>query len=112
MSRKPHALQACSAPRPIPKIGLRRSLGAARGHIALQFLTEALILGASGGTAGLLTGTVITAAVARAHHWRLLMPSTALWGGLAVAMVVGGIAGLYPAVRAARLSPTEALRTI
>jgi putative ABC transport system permease protein len=89
--------------------GLHRRLG---GHIAAQFLTEALILATLGGTAGLLAGTAITAVIARARHWTLLMPPLGLAAGLALAVVIGGIAGLYPAVRAARLSPTEALRTI
>jgi putative ABC transport system permease protein len=93
------------------EIGLRRALGAARAHIAAQFLTEAVILGALGGTAGLLAGTVITEALARARHWSPLIPPQALWGGLAVAITIAALAGLYPAIRAARLSPAEALRT-
>jgi putative ABC transport system permease protein len=93
------------------EIGLRRALGAARRHIAAQFLTEALILGALGGAAGLLAGAAVTAVIARTRHWSLLIPSYALWGGLALAIALSGIAGLYPAVRATRLSPTEALRT-
>jgi putative ABC transport system permease protein len=93
------------------EIGLRRALGATRSHIAAQFLAEAIILGALGGTVGLGAGIAITAAIARTRHWTLLIPSAGLWGGLAVAITIAGIAGLYPAARAARLAPTEALRT-
>jgi len=93
------------------EIGLRRALGAARVHIAAQFLTEAVMLGAVGGAVGLLAGAAITEVLARSRHWTLLIPPQALWGGLAVAVTIAALAGLYPAVRAARLSPTEALRT-
>ena len=93
------------------EIGLRRALGAARVHIAAQFLTEAVMLGAVGGAVGLLAGAAITEVLARSRHWTLLIPPQALWGGLAVAVTIAAVAGLYPATRAARLSPTEALRT-
>jgi len=94
------------------EIGLRRALGAARGHVAAQFLAESLVLAALGGAIGVALGTASTVAVAQQRQWTVLIPATSLWGGFAVAIVVGAIAGLYPAMRAARLAPTDALRTV
>jgi putative ABC transport system permease protein len=93
------------------EIGLRRALGATRRHVAVQFLLEALLLAAAGGVGGVLLGTGITALYARIRGWGLLVPGLALWGGIGAALIIGTVAGLYPALRAARLSPTEALRT-
>ncbi|MET7392918.1 ABC transporter permease [Dactylosporangium sp. NPDC005572] len=93
------------------EIGLRRALGAARRHIAAQFLTESLLLSALGGAAGTLLATAITYAVAAYRGWQPLIPATGVWAGLAAALVIGVAAGLYPATRAARLNPTDALRT-
>ena len=93
------------------EIGLRRALGATRRHVAVQFLSEALLLGAMGGTGGVLLGVAVTAVYANIKGWATLVPPIAMIGGIAAALMIGGIAGLYPAVRAARLSPTEALRT-
>jgi putative ABC transport system permease protein len=92
------------------EIGLRRALGAARRHVAAQFLTESLVLATLGGVAGIAAGAGATAAMAYVRHWSVLIPGTAIWGGLGVAIVLGTVAGLYPALRAARLSPTDSLR--
>jgi putative ABC transport system permease protein len=94
------------------EIGLRRALGATKRHIWGQFLTESALLGAVGGLAGLVLGILVTAGYASSRDWSVVVPPYALAGGLAVALGIGALAGLYPAIRAARLSPTEALRTV
>jgi putative ABC transport system permease protein len=93
------------------EIGLRRALGAARRHIAAQFLSESLLLSAVGGLGGAVLGVAATYAVAASRGWQTLVPISGVWGGLAATLVIGAAAGLYPAVRAARLNPTDALRT-
>ncbi len=93
------------------EIGLRRALGATRAHIRRQFLLEALLLSALGGVAGVLLGAGVTALWADRQGWRIVIPPEAVFGGLIAAVVIGALAGLYPAVRAARLAPTEALRS-
>jgi ABC-type antimicrobial peptide transport system permease subunit len=93
------------------EIGLRRALGATRGHIAAQFVAESAVLSALGGAAGVLCGVAVTTALSAARHWTVLIPGYGIWGGLGGAVLVGVIAGLYPAVRAARLAPADALRT-
>lgn len=92
------------------EIGLRRALGATRAHIRWQFLTEALVLAAMGGLTGVAVGGLVTAAYASARDWQIVVPLTAAAGGFGAALLIGAVAGLYPAMRAARLAPTDALR--
>jgi putative ABC transport system permease protein len=94
------------------EIGLRRSLGATRGQIRTQFLAEAILLAVLGGAAGVTAGALATAVYATTKGWTTTIPTLAWAGGLAAAIGIGALAGLLPALRAARLSPTEALRTV
>jgi putative ABC transport system permease protein len=94
------------------EIGLRRALGATRGQIRAQFLAEAILLSLAGGVAGVVIGAVATAAYARGHGEVVVIPPQAWAGGLAAAIIIGALAGLLPAIRAARLSPTQALLTV
>lgn len=91
------------------EIGLRRSLGATRGHIRIQFLAESLLLSVLGGSTGILLGSGVTAVYATLQNWPTVVPSWVIAGGITAALIIGGVAGLYPAMRAARLAPTEAL---
>jgi putative ABC transport system permease protein len=91
------------------EIGLRRALGATRGHIRDQFVAEALVLSGLGGAVGVLLGSAVTAGYAVSRGWPVAVPGYAWVGALAATVVVGGLAGFYPAVRASRLAPVEAL---
>ena len=93
------------------EIGLRRALGATKGQIRTQFLAEAILLALLGGAAGIGGGALATAIYAQTKHWTTVIPALAWGGGIGAALAIGAIAGLLPAVRAARLSPTDALRT-
>jgi putative ABC transport system permease protein len=94
------------------EIGLRRALGATKAQIRIQFLCEAILLAALGGATGVILGTVSTAIYAHAKGWAIVIPPQAWAGGLAAALLIGVLAGLLPAIRAARLSPTQALWTL
>jgi putative ABC transport system permease protein len=91
------------------EIGLRRSQGATRGHIRIQFLGEALLLSILGGGAGILLGSGVTAVYATLQGWPTEVPAWVMAGGIIATLMIGGVAGLYPALRAARVAPTEAL---
>ena len=91
------------------EIGLRRALGATKGHIRIQFLTEAMLLALLGGAVGVGLGAAATAVYAHTQHWATVIPPLAWAGGLASAVAIGAVAGLLPALRAARMSPTQAL---
>ena len=92
------------------EIGLRRALGATRRHISIQFLTESALLAALGGVAGLILGAGATEVYSLAKNEPFVVPLYALIAAPAAGFVIGALAGLYPAAKAARLSPTEALR--
>ncbi|GAA2587188.1 ABC transporter permease [Actinomadura fulvescens] len=94
------------------EIGLRRSLGATRGQVRVQFLAESLLLSAFGGLVGVLLGIVVTVGFAAYRGWPPVVPSWSLGGALVATLAIGTVAGLYPAMRAARLAPTAALATV
>jgi putative ABC transport system permease protein len=94
------------------EIGLRRALGATRGQIRTQFLAEAVLLALAGGAAGDICGVAATAIYAGSKGWAIVIPPEAWAGGLGAAILIGALAGLLPAIRAARMSPTQALWTV
>ena len=91
------------------EIGLRRALGATKRHIRAQFLAESILLTLTGGLTGVLAGAASTAIYAHAKHEQVVIPALAWAGGIAAAILIGVLAGLVPAIRAARMSPNQAL---
>ena len=94
------------------EIGLRRALGATRRHLGIQFLTESLLISLAGGIAGVALGAGVAAAYASSRGWEVGVPPVVMLGGVLAAVAVGAVAGLYPALRAARLAPVDALRSV
>ena len=94
------------------EIGLRRALGARRIHVGVQFVAESMLLAGMGGGTGAVLGAFTTALYSTARRWSTAVPLADLAAALVAALVVGAAAGVYPALRAARLSPLEALRTV
>jgi putative ABC transport system permease protein len=94
------------------EIGLRRALGATKAQIRTQFLAESILLALIGGVVGVLAGAAATAVYASSKGWAIVIPAQAWTGGIASAILIGAIAGLMPAVRASRMPPTVALRTV
>ncbi|MFZ3569575.1 ABC transporter permease [Streptomyces sp. BH097] len=92
------------------EIGLRRALGARGGHITLQFLAESGALGALGGLIGTSLGTLTVVGVAVARDWTPVVHPTTVAAAPVIGLVTGLVAGLYPAWRASRIQPAEALR--
>lgn len=94
------------------EVGVRRALGARRRNIRDQFLVESLLLSFLGGVAGVVIGVGVTVAFAVAQGWPITIPLWAVGGGLGATVVIGGVSGLYPAARAARIPPTSALAAV
>jgi putative ABC transport system permease protein len=94
------------------EIGLRRALGATKHQIRSQFLAESILLAGIGGVVGVLAGAAATAVYANSKGWAVVIPVEAWSGGIASAVLIGALAGLMPAIRASRMPPTVALRTV
>ena len=94
------------------EIGLRRALGATKGQIRTQFLAESILLAVIGGVVGVLAGAAATTVYATSKEWVVVIPVEAWSGGIVSAVLIGAFAGLMPAVRASRMPPTVALRTV
>jgi len=93
------------------EIGLRRAIGATKFHIGIQFITESLILACIGGIMGIIVGMIVTTIYANTQGWYIVIPQSAIYIGIGSSILIGSVAGFYPAMRAANMSPTDALRS-
>jgi putative ABC transport system permease protein len=94
------------------EIGLRRAMGARTGQIALQFVLEAAVIGLGGGVMGAAFGVYVVYLYTAAFSQLFAIPVWLLGAGPGMSVVIGAIAGLYPSLKAARQSPTTALRAV
>src|SRR5258708_5001947 len=92
------------------EIGVRRATGARRNDIVRQFLTESVLISVGGGMLGIAFGYFLSWLIARTAEWKTIVTSSSIAIAFGVSAAVGGISGIYPAVKASRIDPIEALR--
>jgi putative ABC transport system permease protein len=92
------------------EIGIRRSIGARRFDIVRQFLTESVLISVGGGLLGIAFGFFLAWLIARTAEWKTIVTSASVVIAFGVSVAVGVIFGIYPAVKASRITPIDALR--
>ncbi|MFN7921489.1 MAG: ABC transporter permease [Bryobacteraceae bacterium] len=92
------------------EIGIRRAMGARRRDIVRQFLTESVLISVGGGLMGVACGMAMSKVIATAAEWRTIVTTASVLVAFGVAVAVGVVFGIYPAIKAARIDPIEALR--
>jgi putative ABC transport system permease protein len=92
------------------EIGVRKALGAKKGAIAMQFFIETITVGQIGGLFGIILGILSGYGLCLAFKWEFVIPWGAIFAAFVTSFIVGLVSGLYPAIKASRLDPIEALR--
>ena len=92
------------------EIGVRKALGAKRTTVAFQFFIETLLIGQIGGLVGIILGILLGFAIATAMSFSFVIPWMAIFAAFATSFCVALVSGLYPAIKASKLDPIEALR--